>query len=130
MHATLLTLLLVVGAESPGTIAEQPAVTVTAWFGSMFQTCDAPGFGCYPGNNRYMRRYPALHDYYYRPPYNYRHLFDYPEHAASHAPRGFPTFPCRQSVGDVIFTPQNEPGAAVGPLQPIPSPPTMPEPTH
>jgi hypothetical protein len=55
----------------------------------MPQTCYAPRFGCYPGNNRHMHRYPAFHGYYYRKPYNYRHLFDYPWHARPHEPQGF-----------------------------------------
>ncbi len=110
MHATLLTVLLVAGAESPGTIAEQPAAAVTSWFGSMFQTCHAPSFGYYP----------ASYGYHYRRTYNYRHLFDYPGHAAWHAPRCFSTFPCVPSAGDVILAPQDEPDAA-GSLQPIPS---------
>ena len=116
MHATLLTLLLAAGAEPLGTIAEQPAVGVTAE-------------GCYPGNNRHMYHYPAFHGDYYRRPYNYRHLFDYPWHAAPHAPQGFSTFPCGQSAGEVIRTPQNEPDGARS-LQPIPSSPAMPDPTY
>ncbi len=50
------------------------------------QTCYAPRYGCYPGNNRFMHRYPAFHGYHYRRPYNYRNVFDYPWHAALHEP--------------------------------------------
>ena len=86
MHATLLTLLLVVGAESPDTNAEQPAAAVTSWFGFIPQTCYTPRFGCYP----------APCGYYHRRTYNYRHQFDYPGHASPYAPRGFSTFVVRQ----------------------------------
>ncbi|MGD9649134.1 MAG: hypothetical protein AB7U73_25710 [Pirellulales bacterium] len=54
--------------------------------GPMPQTCYNPRFGCYSGNNRFMHRYPAFHGYYYRNPYNYRNLFDYPWHAELHEP--------------------------------------------
>ncbi|REK27120.1 MAG: hypothetical protein DWQ42_07380 [Planctomycetota bacterium] len=54
--------------------------------GPMPQTCYAPRYGCYPGNNRHMHRYPAFHGVYYRRPYNYRNLFDYPWHAELHEP--------------------------------------------
>ena len=50
------------------------------------QTCYAPRFGCYDSNNRHMNRYPAFHGVYYRRPYNYRNLFDYPWHAGLHEP--------------------------------------------
>ena len=52
----------------------------------MPQTCYNPRFGCYSGNNRHMHRYPAFHGYYYRRPYNYRNLADYPWHAELHEP--------------------------------------------
>lgn len=54
--------------------------------GPMPQTCYAPRYGCYPGNNRHMHRYPAFHGVYYRRPYNYRNLYDYPWHAELHEP--------------------------------------------
>lgn len=60
--------------------------------GPMPQTCYAPRYGCYPGNNRHMHRYPAFHGYYYRKPYNYRHLFEYPWHAAPHQPSAYFTY--------------------------------------
>ncbi len=50
------------------------------------QTCYAPRFGCYYGGDRYMHRYPAFHGYYWRQPYNYRNVFDYPWHAGLHEP--------------------------------------------
>ncbi|NMC19003.1 MAG: hypothetical protein GYA33_01175 [Thermogutta sp.] len=59
------------------------------WFGPMPQTCYQPRFGCYPGNPRTIHRYPAFHGYYYRAPYNYRHYFEYPWHAAPHEPQAF-----------------------------------------
>jgi hypothetical protein len=54
--------------------------------GGMPQTCYAPRYGCYPGNGRCTHRYPAFHGQYYRRPYNYRNLFDYPWHAQLHEP--------------------------------------------
>ena len=60
------------------------------WFGPMPQTCYGPRYGCYPGNNRYINRYPAFHGYYYRQPYNYQHVFEYPWHAAPHEPLPYP----------------------------------------
>ena len=55
------------------------------WLGMMPQTCYNPRFGCYDGD-RYNHRYPAFHGTYYRRPYNYRNLFDYPWHADLHEP--------------------------------------------
>ena len=52
----------------------------------MPQSCYDPRYGCYPGNNRHMHRYPAFHGTFYRSPYNYRHLYDYPWHAQPHDP--------------------------------------------
>ena len=51
----------------------------------MPQSCYEPTFGCYSGS-RFMHRYPAFHGTYYRRPYNYRNLFDYPWHAELHEP--------------------------------------------
>jgi hypothetical protein len=58
---------------------------VKGWLGPMPQSCYNPSFGCY-SNSRYMHRYPAFHNYYYRAAYNYRHDFDYPWHAGLHEP--------------------------------------------
>lgn len=52
----------------------------------MPQTCYSPRYGCYSSNNRHMHRYPAFHGVYYRRPYNYRNLFDYPWHAEQNEP--------------------------------------------
>jgi hypothetical protein len=52
----------------------------------MPQTCYSPRYGCYPGNNRHLHRYPAFHGSYYRRPYNYRNVLDYPWHAELHEP--------------------------------------------
>ena len=52
----------------------------------MPQTCYNPLNGCYPGENRHTDRYPAFHGTYYRRPYNYRNLYDYPWHAEQHEP--------------------------------------------
>jgi hypothetical protein len=55
------------------------------YLGPMPQSCYNPSFGCYP-STRFMNRYPAFHNYYYRSAYNYRHYFDYPWHAGLHEP--------------------------------------------
>jgi hypothetical protein len=55
------------------------------WCGPMPQSCYNPSFGCYP-STRFMHRYPAFHNYYYRAAYNYRHYSDYPWHAGLHEP--------------------------------------------
>lgn len=83
--------------------------------GPMPQTCYAPRFGCYPGNNRCMHRYPAFHGYYYRQVYNYRQLFDYPWHATPHEPEGFYIYPTSRqtSEGEEIITPHPEQGSTL-----------------
>jgi hypothetical protein len=60
--------------------------------GPMPQTCYSPRYGCYPGNNRHLHRYPAFHGTYYRRPYNYRNVFDYPWHAELHEPTSLFTY--------------------------------------
>jgi hypothetical protein len=55
-------------------------------FREMPQTCYQPHYGCYPAGSRWTHRYPAFHGNYYRRPYNYRNLFDYPWHARMHEP--------------------------------------------
>ena len=59
--------------------------SLKTWCGPMPQSCYNPSFGCYP-STRFMHRYPAFHNYYYRSAYNYRHYFDYPWHAGLHEP--------------------------------------------
>ena len=119
MHAALLTIFVVTGAGQAGATLSNPSATIPAGvlhtgcqdcccveacgchggfthrrrlserLGPMPQTCYAPRFGCYSGNNRHMHRYPAFHGYYYREPYNYRRSFDYPWRATPHEPMGF-----------------------------------------
>ncbi len=132
MHAILLTLLVVTGADQPleAPVDQAPSNQATeavtqgecaqgcdecgagakvarrnplcSWLcdlcGPMPQTCYSPHFGCYPGSSRTIHRYPAFHGYYYRQPYNYRHLFDYPWHATPHQPVGF--FAYQQGMED------------------------------
>jgi hypothetical protein len=50
------------------------------------QSCYDPKYGCYGANDRHFQRYPAFHGTFYRRPYNYRNLFDYPWHAELHEP--------------------------------------------
>lgn len=58
---------------------------MSVW-GPMPQSCYDPRYGCYGSDNRFVQRHPAFHGTYYRRPYNYRHLFEYPWHAALHEP--------------------------------------------
>jgi hypothetical protein len=55
------------------------------YLGPMPQSCYNPSYGCYP-STRFMNRYPAFHNTYYRAAYNYRQYFDYPWHAGLHEP--------------------------------------------
>ena len=59
--------------------------SIKAQHNMMPQSCYDPTFGCYRGS-RFMNRYPAFHGTYYRRPYNYRNLFEYPWHAEPHEP--------------------------------------------
>lgn len=52
----------------------------------MPQSCYDPRYGCYGSSARLVQRYPAFHGTYYRRPYNYRNVFDYPWHADLHEP--------------------------------------------
>ena len=74
---------LVVGGTNAGYAA---AYSDGSLHGIMPQNCYSPRYGCYPGNSRYMHRYPAFHGWHFRQPYNYRQVFDYPWHAALHEP--------------------------------------------
>lgn len=92
MHATVLTLMMVLGG-CPGDCAaghcascDQLHWTQKLGCGPMPQTCYSPRYGCYPGNSRFIHRYPAFHGAYYRLPYNYRNQFDYPWNAEMHEP--------------------------------------------
>lgn len=104
--------------EAPVTADEgAPAGEYARWglwrtyWGPEPQTCYAPRFGCYPGNNRHMHRYPAFHGYYYRRPYNYRMVFDYPWHAGLHEPTSHFSYNVHEPAGEEL---------APGPAQPQP----------
>jgi hypothetical protein len=86
------------------------------WFHAMPQTCYSPRFGCYPGNGRDIQRYPAFHGSYYRRPYNYRTLFEYPWYARPHEPRPLAPY-CERP--EVVASPLPE--AAMPAPQPEPS---------
>lgn len=73
--------------------------------GPMPQTCYNPRHGCYPGNNRFMHRYPAFHGYYYRNPYNYRALFDYPWHVELHEPTSMFSYNFEETSSGTSSTP-------------------------
>lgn len=91
------------GGGSAGGCGHALFNAVWDWWGPMPQTCYAPRFGCYPGNNRCMHRYPAFHGTYYRQPYNYRNYFDYPWHAQPHEPMGYFTYEKSPSVDETLI---------------------------
>ncbi len=137
MQAVILTLLVVAGADPVAMTTASPAAVSASGhctqcdghgadcyssyhsngvrdclfdcLGPMPQTCYAPRYGCYPGNNRFMHRYPAFHGYYYRQPYNYRHLFDYPWHAAPHQPVDYFTYENQVIEGEAV--PESQQGS-------------------
>ena len=157
MHSVLLTILLFTGADPMAPTADQqPYVApVTSqcdqcadntcaegnsggcvqrlgnfifdWWGPMPQTCYAPRYGCYPGNNRFMHRSPAFHGSYYREPYNYRNYFDYPWHAQPHEPMGYFTYQRDVTVDQNLQPIPADPTAPAG-IQPqtVPTPPSPP----
>ena len=84
------------------------------WCGPMPQSCYDPAFGCYPGS-RYMHRYPAFHNSYYRSAYNYRQYFDYPWHAGMHEPTSMFSYNVGQSGGAVETVPTPMPTAGSQP---------------
>jgi hypothetical protein len=86
------------------------------WFGHMPQTCYSPRYGCYYGSNRHMNRYPAFHGTFYRRPYNYRNLFDYPWHAEMHEPTSMFSY---NVIGE------GGAGGAGGSVSDIPQPPPV-----
>ena len=155
MQATLLTLILVAAAPQPAGSAMEPAVTAaddcgcavgevyvcdadcgscgagrswtSCWFGAMSQTCYAPRFGCYPGNNRHMYRYPAFHGYYYRQAYNYRQAFDYPWHIAPHEPQGYYSYGVQPQTEEMLeAAPSGQSDIPSESMQPVPAPPLAP----
>jgi hypothetical protein len=86
--------------------------------GPMPQTCYDPAYGCYPGT-RYMNRYPAFHGTYYRRPYNYRNLFDYPWHADLHEPTSYFSY---HVTGDTGRGQSARAESIPEPLMPVPTP--------
>ena len=92
------------------------------WFGHMPQTCYDPRYGCYYGGGRHMHRYPAFHGTFYRQPYNYRNVFDYPWHAEMHEPTSHFSY---NVTGEQQ---QTAPGIQAEPIRTTPTPPTPPAP--
>ncbi|QDU26100.1 hypothetical protein ETAA8_11740 [Anatilimnocola aggregata] len=75
----------------------------------MPQTCYGPKFGCY-GTERHTHRYPAFHGTYFRRPYNYRNVFDYPWHAEMHEPTSLFSYHVQANQQPQPAAPQPEPG--------------------
>lgn len=78
------------------------------WCGPMPQSCYNPPYGCYAGS-RFSHRYPAFHGTYYRRPYNYRNVFDYPWHAQPHEPTSHFSY---HVENEEVAPPQPEPASA------------------
>ena len=116
------------GCASNGCIA-RIRQSIFDHLGPMPQTCYAPRFGCYPGNNRHMHRYPAFHGTYYREPYNYRNYFDYPWHAEPHEPMGYFTYQQRDPSMDEELQPipadAQAPAVVAPPAVPVPPAPPV-----
>lgn len=130
MHAVLLTVLALAGGDGAypmnNAALNDPNVAQAGFHGGcdtcngggggkykqphwmMPQTCYNPKYGCY-GADRHMNRYPAFHGNYYRRPYNYRNVFDYPWHAEMHEPTSFFSY---------HVNPPPQQGPAVQPLNP------------
>ena len=110
MHVVILSLVISAGGADSGCCDG----TFTAehrrgrCFGAMPQTCYNPRYGCYGSNNRWMHRYPAFHGTYYRAPYNYRNVFDYPWHAGLHEPTSLFSYnvPGEQTDQGIDFLPE------------------------
>jgi hypothetical protein len=81
----------------------------------MPQSCYDPSFGCYP-SSRYMHRYPAFHNTYYRSAFHSRQYFDYPGHAGLHEPTSMFSFNVGQQPGAVETVPTPIPTAQSSPV--------------
>lgn len=75
-------------------------------FGPMPQTNYDPHYGCYPGNQRTIHRYPAFHGNYYSSPSNYRHYAEYPWNADMAEPRPYPNQMLQRIGSEVIISSQ------------------------
>lgn len=99
------------------------------WFmGPMPQTCYEPPYGCYNGS-RWNHRLTAFHGNYYRKPYNYRNVFDYPWHAELHEPTSQFSYQVTGDTGEEIL-PQTPAGPGNVPPPPLPTPASLELPLH
>jgi hypothetical protein len=85
--AAVLICALVVGQNSPRVltppgpeIGPDYVLTRPTW------VYEPPYFTCYSHHRNRLDCYPGFHEQYYRRPYNYRVLFDYPWHEDVHGP--------------------------------------------
>lgn len=135
MHAVLLTVLALAGGDG-GYPVNDPNVAQAGFHGGcdtcggaagkykqphwmMPQTCYNPKFGCY-GADRHMNRYPAFHNTYYRRPYNYRNVFDYPWHAELHEPTSYFSYHVNQQAQPRPAAEPLVPGQIQHPYSPVP----------
>jgi hypothetical protein len=135
MHAVLLTVLALAGGDT-GYPMNDHNVAPAGFHGGcdsgggangryrqptfmMPQTCYNPKYGCY-GAERHMNRYPAFHGTYYRRPYNYRNVFDYPWHAELHEPTSFFSYHVNAANQQQPAAQPLMPGAIQHPYAPVP----------
>ncbi len=136
MHAVLLTVLALAGGDT-GYPVNDHNVAPAGFHGGcdscggasarykqpkwmMPQTCYNPKYGCY-GADRHMNRYPAFHGTYYRRPYNYRNVFDYPWHAELHEPTSYFSYHVNAANQQQPAAQPLVPGAIQHPLAPTPA---------
>ena len=111
MHIAIVSLVVLIGA-SDGDCCEEGTCRSDRQLrrpcGPMPQSCYNPRYGCYGSNNRWMHRYPAFHGTFYRAPYNYRNVFDYPWQAGLHEPTSMFSFnvPGRETADDLDALPE------------------------
>ena len=88
MSSTALVLcVLVVGQSSPRVLTPPgPEIGPDYVLPRATWVYEPPYFTCYSRHHNWLDCYPGFHEQYYRRPYNYRVLFDYPWHEDLHGP--------------------------------------------
>jgi hypothetical protein len=88
MSSAFALLLLVVGQPSSPEVLTPPGPEIGPDYVQPRATWvyEPPYFTCYSHHRHWLDCYPGFHEQYYRRPYNYRVLFDYPWHESVHGP--------------------------------------------
>jgi hypothetical protein len=85
--AALMVCVLVVGQSSPRVLTPPgPEIGPDYVLPRRTWVYEPPYFTCYSRHRNWLDCYPSFHEQYYRRPYNYRVLFDYPWHEDLHGP--------------------------------------------